>query len=61
MTAPCPHCGAPCDLTRRLTGDRLWCAACNGWFVVRFTAGGGAQLTKAEAPATWPKEKKVRE
>ena len=56
-TAPCPHCGTLHDLTHRTSGDRVWCAACGGWFLVRFVPGG-AQLTKADPPVTWPKAKR---
>lgn len=61
MAAPCPHCHAAYDLTHRQSGDRTWCAACNGWFLVQFRPGG-AQLLPCEAPVSWPKaRRKVRD
>lgn len=59
MTAPCPHCGAPYDLTHRIGGDRVWCS-CGGWFLIRFV-GADAVLIKCDAPVTWPKARRAKQ
>ncbi len=37
---PCPHCAAPQDVSARITGDTVCCAACDRWYVVYFRPGG---------------------
>jgi len=62
LIVPCPHCGAARDTSHCLTGDVLYCSACDKWSTVRHWDGGVATLTKREEPpVSWPKRNgKVR-
>lgn len=55
----CPHCHAAYDASHRTSGDGVCCPVCERWFTVWFRPGG-VELARAEPPATWPKERRVR-
>lgn len=46
----CPHCGTPYDVAHRVSGDRVWCTICDGWFLIHFV-DSGAQLLACDPPA----------
>ncbi len=48
-TRPCPHCGAFCDISTRMNGDRVWCVGCDRWFAV-VIRDGNTILVKAAPP-----------
>jgi len=54
LTAPCPRCQHPYDVTYRKHTDRVWCQHCGKWAAVIIRLDGSIYLAPV-APPDYPR------